>query len=109
MAGTVNFTGVKVFSTTLARNCEQMGETITKWLKDNTATLEIVDKVVTSPFAVWIVSRRTASAPSSSETASRPRAPAASCSATNRMNPSMSGPRSSSYDRARRASLRRFA
>ena len=32
-----------------------------------------------------------------------------SCSATKRTKPSMSGPRSSSYDRARRASLRRFA
>ena len=46
MAGPVNFTGVKVFSTTLARDREQMGENITKWLKDN-ASLEIVDKVVT--------------------------------------------------------------
>ncbi len=46
MAGAVNFTGVKVFSTTLARDREQMGETITKWIKDN-ASLEIVDKVVT--------------------------------------------------------------
>lgn len=40
------FTGVKVFSTTLARDREQMGENITKWLKDN-ANLEIVDRVVT--------------------------------------------------------------
>ena len=40
------FTGVKVFSTTLARDREQMGETITKWLKDH-ADMEIVDKVVT--------------------------------------------------------------
>jgi hypothetical protein len=40
------FTGVKVFSTTLARDREVMGENITKWLKDN-ASLEIVDKVVT--------------------------------------------------------------
>lgn len=40
------FTGVKVFSTTLARDREAMGETITKWLKDN-AGVEILDKVVT--------------------------------------------------------------
>ena len=40
------FSGVKVFSTTLARDREQMGETITRWLKDN-AAMEIVDKVVT--------------------------------------------------------------
>lgn len=43
---TVFFTGVKVFSTTLARDREQMGETITRWLKDH-ADLEIVDRVVT--------------------------------------------------------------
>ncbi len=42
----LNFTGVKVFSTTLARDREAMGETITKWLKDNPSA-EIVDKVVT--------------------------------------------------------------
>ena len=40
------FTGIKVFSTTLARDREQMGETITKWLKDN-ANVEIVDRIVT--------------------------------------------------------------
>jgi hypothetical protein len=40
------FTGIKVFSTTLARDREQMGETITKWLKDN-QNVEIVDKQVT--------------------------------------------------------------
>lgn len=42
----VNFTGVKVFSTTLARDREQMGENITKWIRDN-PNCEIVDKVVT--------------------------------------------------------------
>jgi hypothetical protein len=46
MAGSVAFTGVKVFSTTLARDREAMGETITRWLKENPG-LEIVDKVVT--------------------------------------------------------------
>ena len=44
--GSVQFSGIKVFSTTLARDRETMGETITKWLKDNQG-LEIVDKVVT--------------------------------------------------------------
>lgn len=41
-----NFTGIKVFSTTLARDREMMGENISRWLKDN-PNLEIVDKVVT--------------------------------------------------------------
>jgi hypothetical protein len=40
------FTGVKVFSTTLARDRESMGDTITRWLREN-PTLEIVDRVVT--------------------------------------------------------------
>jgi len=40
------FTGVKVFSTTLARDREVMGENITKWLKEN-PNVEIVDKEVT--------------------------------------------------------------
>jgi hypothetical protein len=46
MSGPVNFTAIKVFSTTLARDREQMGENITKWLKDNSG-IEIVDKIVT--------------------------------------------------------------
>jgi hypothetical protein len=46
MAGSVLFTGVKVFSTTLARDRETMGETITRWIKENPG-LEILDKVVT--------------------------------------------------------------
>ncbi len=37
---------MKVFSTTLARDREQMGENITRWLAEN-ASLEIVDKTVT--------------------------------------------------------------
>jgi hypothetical protein len=40
------FTGMKIFSTTLARDREQMGETITRWLNDNPG-VEIVDKIVT--------------------------------------------------------------
>jgi hypothetical protein len=42
----IGFTGVKVFSTTLARDREMMGENISKWIRDN-AACEIVDKVVT--------------------------------------------------------------
>jgi hypothetical protein len=45
MGGPV-FSGIKVFSTTLARDRENMGENITKWIKDN-PNAEIVDKVVT--------------------------------------------------------------
>ena len=40
------FTGVKVFSTTLARDREVMGEKITNWLKENPG-VEIIDKEVT--------------------------------------------------------------
>jgi hypothetical protein len=40
------FSGMKIFSTTLARDREQMGDNITRWLHDN-AKLEIVDKIVT--------------------------------------------------------------
>jgi hypothetical protein len=40
------FTGMKVFSTTLARDREAMGDTITRWLHEN-QQLEIVDKIVT--------------------------------------------------------------
>lgn len=42
----IQFTGVKIFSTTLARDREMMGETITRWIKDNPQA-DIVDKVVT--------------------------------------------------------------
>ena len=42
----VPFTGVKVFSTTLARDRETMGENITKWLRENPGA-EVVDRVVT--------------------------------------------------------------
>src|SRR5207248_7140641 len=40
------FTGMKVFSTTLARDREAMGDNITRWLTEN-PNLEIVDKIVT--------------------------------------------------------------
>jgi folate-dependent tRNA-U54 methylase TrmFO/GidA len=39
------FTGVKVFSTTLARDREQMGENITRWLAAH-PNLEIVEHQV---------------------------------------------------------------
>lgn len=41
------FTNVKVFSTTLARDREVMGENITKWIADQGAGMQIVDKIVT--------------------------------------------------------------
>lgn len=41
-----NFSGVKVFSTTLARDRENMGDNITRWLREN-PQLEVVDKIVT--------------------------------------------------------------
>jgi len=42
----MSFTGVKVFSATKAREREELGETITRWIQSN-ADLEIVDRVVT--------------------------------------------------------------
>ena len=42
----VSFSGLKIFSTTLARDREAMGENITRWLREN-PQLEIVDKIVT--------------------------------------------------------------
>ncbi len=40
------FTGVKVFTTTLARDREAMGDHIGRWLSAN-PDLEVVDKLVT--------------------------------------------------------------
>jgi folate-dependent tRNA-U54 methylase TrmFO/GidA len=40
------FTGVKVFSTTLARDRDQLSDRITGWLRDH-PEIEVVDKVVT--------------------------------------------------------------
>jgi folate-dependent tRNA-U54 methylase TrmFO/GidA len=40
------FTGVKIFSTTLARDRDALSERITKWLREN-PQLEVVDEVVT--------------------------------------------------------------
>jgi hypothetical protein len=45
-AGPNTFDSIKVFSTTLARDREAMGETITRWIKDNPG-IEIVDRSVT--------------------------------------------------------------
>ena len=41
----MQFTGVKVFSATKAKEREELGEAITRWLRSN-ADLEIVDRVV---------------------------------------------------------------
>jgi hypothetical protein len=41
-----HFTGMKIFSTTLARDREAMSENITRWLRENRQN-EIVDKIVT--------------------------------------------------------------
>ena len=42
----MSFTGVKVFSATKAREREELGETVTRWLRAN-ADVEVVDRVVT--------------------------------------------------------------
>jgi hypothetical protein len=39
------FTGVKVFSATKAKEREELGENVTRWIRSN-ADLEIVDKIV---------------------------------------------------------------
>lgn len=41
----MQFTGVRVFSATKAKEREELGEIITRWLKAN-PDLEIVDRVV---------------------------------------------------------------
>jgi hypothetical protein len=41
----VTFTGVKVFSATKAKEREELGDTVTRWLRAN-PDLEIVDRVV---------------------------------------------------------------
>ena len=43
--GAMNFTGVKVFSATKAKEREELGEAVTRWLRSN-ADLEVVDRVV---------------------------------------------------------------
>ena len=39
------FTGVRVFSATKAKEREELGETVTRWLQSNPA-VEVVDRVV---------------------------------------------------------------
>ena len=39
------FTGVKVFSATKAKEREELGENVTRWLKSN-SDLEVVDRLV---------------------------------------------------------------
>jgi len=41
----MQFTGVKVFSATKAKEREELGEAVTRWLQAN-GDLEIVDRVV---------------------------------------------------------------
>jgi hypothetical protein len=43
--GAMHFTGVKVFSATKAKEREELGESVTRWLRSNT-DLEIVDRIV---------------------------------------------------------------
>jgi hypothetical protein len=43
---TVNFTGVKVFSATKAREREELGEHVTQWIRNNPNN-KIIDKIVT--------------------------------------------------------------
>jgi hypothetical protein len=42
----MDFTGVKVFSATKAKEREELGETITRWLRSN-ADIDVVDRVIT--------------------------------------------------------------
>ena len=41
----MDFSGVKVFSATKAKEREELGETITRWLRSNPG-LQVVDRVV---------------------------------------------------------------
>jgi hypothetical protein len=45
-ASIVNFTGVKVFSATKAREREELGEHVTQWIRNNPGA-RIIDKIVT--------------------------------------------------------------
>ena len=42
----MNFTGVKVFSATKAREREELGEQVTHWIRNN-PNARIIDKIVT--------------------------------------------------------------
>ena len=41
------FTGVKVFSATKHKERDEMGEVVTRWLRNKKGTIDIIDKVVT--------------------------------------------------------------
>ena len=41
------FEGVKVFSATMVRDREVLGETVTKWLDARKGEIDVVDKIVT--------------------------------------------------------------
>jgi hypothetical protein len=45
MGSDVHFTGVKIFSATKAKEREELGESVTRWLRSNTG-VEVVDRVV---------------------------------------------------------------
>ncbi len=45
-ASIVNFTGVKVFSATKAREREELGDQVTTWIRNNPGA-RIIDKIVT--------------------------------------------------------------
>jgi hypothetical protein len=41
------FDGVKVFSATKQKDRDELGTTVTRWLRENRDTVEIVDKAIT--------------------------------------------------------------
>ena len=41
------FDGVKVFSATKHKERDELGETVTRWLKAHAESVDIVDKIVT--------------------------------------------------------------
>jgi hypothetical protein len=45
-ANAMTFTGAKVFTATKAKDREELGEVLTRWLRDN-PRLRIIDKIVT--------------------------------------------------------------
>ena len=46
MGSGVHFTGVKIFSATKAKEREELGESVSRWLRSNSG-FEVVDRVVT--------------------------------------------------------------
>lgn len=46
MSNPNEFDAVKVFSATKAREREELGESVTRWLADHRGRMEVVDKVV---------------------------------------------------------------